>query len=88
MHKLVLIYKETYFVFTKIKLTPISAIKSFLENVRDVWEKDRGQIDLQEQLLLDILKTRKLKVHSIEKGKTMIKRKDFAAKGHSVFLMM
>ncbi|TKY58987.1 TMV resistance protein N [Spatholobus suberectus] len=49
--------------------------KSFLENIREEWEKDRGQIDLQEQLLLDILKTGKIKVQSIEKGKAMIKER-------------
>ncbi|KAK7294166.1 hypothetical protein RJT34_17050 [Clitoria ternatea] len=49
--------------------------KSFLENIREVWEKDRGQIDLQEQLLSDILKMGKIKVQSIERGKVMIKER-------------
>ncbi|XP_058743684.1 disease resistance protein RUN1-like isoform X2 [Vicia villosa] len=45
--------------------------RSFLANIREVWEKDRGQKDLQEQLLSDIL-TRKIKVRSVELGKAMI----------------
>ncbi|CAL5195436.1 unnamed protein product [Lathyrus oleraceus] len=45
--------------------------RSFLANIREVWAKDRGQKDLQEQLLSDIL-TRKIKVHSVELGKAMI----------------
>ncbi|XP_024627643.1 disease resistance protein RUN1 isoform X2 [Medicago truncatula] len=49
--------------------------QSFLANIREVWEKDRGRIDLQEQLLSDILKTRKIKVHSVEFGKAMIKER-------------
>ncbi|XP_057453499.1 disease resistance protein RUN1-like isoform X2 [Lotus japonicus] len=48
---------------------------SFLANIREVWEKDRGQIDLQEQLLSDILKTREMKVHSIEWGKATIRER-------------
>ncbi|CAI8608213.1 unnamed protein product [Vicia faba] len=45
--------------------------RSFLANIREVWEKDRGQKDLQEQLLSDIL-TRKIKVRNVELGKAMI----------------
>lgn len=47
----------------------------FLGNIRVAWEKDRGQIDLQEQLLSDILKTSEIKVHSTEWGKAMIKER-------------
>nr|WIL60041.1 nodulation protein [Melilotus officinalis] len=49
--------------------------QSFVANIREVWEKDRGPTDLQEQLLSDILKTRKIKVHSVEWGKAMIKER-------------
>ena len=49
--------------------------QSFLANIREVWEKDRGRIDLQEQLLSDILNRRKIKVHSVEWGKAMIKER-------------
>ncbi|KAL2319323.1 hypothetical protein Fmac_028292 [Flemingia macrophylla] len=48
---------------------------SFLANIREDWERDRGQIDLQKQLLSDILKTEKLKVHSVDWGKGMIKER-------------
>ncbi|TKY68698.1 TMV resistance protein N [Spatholobus suberectus] len=46
--------------------------KSFLANIREVWERDWGQIYLQKQLLSDILKTEKM-VLSIDGGKAMIK---------------
>ncbi|MCH89584.1 NBS-containing resistance-like protein, partial [Trifolium medium] len=46
--------------------------QSFLANIREVWGKDRGPIDLQEQLLSDILKKGNIKVHSVEWGKAMI----------------
>ncbi|RDY04644.1 TMV resistance protein N, partial [Mucuna pruriens] len=46
--------------------------RSFLENIREVCEKDsRGCIDLQQQLLSDLLKT-KNKIHSIVMGIAMI----------------
>ncbi|CAK8560218.1 unnamed protein product [Lathyrus sativus] len=45
--------------------------RSFLANIRERWEKDRGPNDLQEQLLSDIL-TRKIEVHNVEWGKAMI----------------
>ncbi|RDX60563.1 TMV resistance protein N, partial [Mucuna pruriens] len=51
--------------------------KSFLANIREVWESDRGKIDLQMQLLSDIFKTEKMKVHSIDWGKAMIKERLF-----------
>ncbi|XP_054781596.1 disease resistance protein RUN1-like isoform X2 [Prosopis cineraria] len=40
--------------------------KSFLRDIRQVWEQKNGQVYLQEQLLLDILETRRMAVHSIE----------------------
>jgi hypothetical protein len=46
--------------------------QSFLANIREVWGKDRGPIDLQEQLLSEILKKGNIKVHSVERGKAMI----------------
>jgi len=49
--------------------------QSFLANIREVWQKDRGPTDLQEQLLSDIIKARKIKVHSVEWGKAMIKER-------------
>ncbi|XP_061370926.1 disease resistance protein RPV1-like isoform X2 [Gastrolobium bilobum] len=48
---------------------------SFIENIREVCEKDsRGYIDLQEQLISDVLKT-KVKIHSIAMGTTVIERR-------------
>ncbi|XP_061376306.1 uncharacterized protein LOC133318335 [Gastrolobium bilobum] len=47
--------------------------KSFLANIREVWDQDNGQVCLQEQLLSGILKTRRMKLHNIELGKTIIK---------------
>ncbi|CAL0329513.1 unnamed protein product [Lupinus luteus] len=49
--------------------------KSFLANIREVWEKDMGQIDLQKQLLSDILKIRKMNMRSVEWVKGMIKER-------------
>jgi len=46
--------------------------KSYLANIREAWGGGRGPVDLQEQLLSDILKT-KNKVHSTDWGKGMIK---------------
>ncbi|XP_045832544.1 disease resistance protein RUN1-like isoform X3 [Trifolium pratense] len=49
--------------------------RSFLENVREVCEKEnRGIIHLQQQLLSDILKT-KTKIHSIALGTTKIEKR-------------
>ncbi|XP_054782823.1 disease resistance protein RPV1-like isoform X2 [Prosopis cineraria] len=48
---------------------------SFLENIREVWEQDNGQIYLQQQLLSDILKTEKMKFHSSARGKSLLKEK-------------
>ncbi|KAK7257374.1 hypothetical protein RIF29_31306 [Crotalaria pallida] len=50
------------------------ADKSFLADVREAWATNRGQIDLQQQLLSDMLNIKKMKIHSIEWGKTMIKK--------------
>jgi len=47
--------------------------RSFLANIREVWQRDQGKIDLQERLLSDILKTEKIKVYSIDWGKAMIR---------------
>lgn len=47
--------------------------KSFLANIREVWDQDNGQVYLQEQLLSGILKTRRMKLNNIELGKTIIK---------------
>ncbi|XP_057458671.1 disease resistance protein RUN1-like isoform X2 [Lotus japonicus] len=46
--------------------------RSFLANIREVWEQDAGQVHLQEQLLFDIFK-KTTKIHSIESGKNILK---------------
>ncbi|KAK7286763.1 hypothetical protein RJT34_21989 [Clitoria ternatea] len=49
--------------------------RSFIENIREVSEKDsRGLIHLQKQLLCDILKS-KVKIHSTAMGTSMIEKK-------------
>lgn len=49
--------------------------KCFLENIREVWEQDNGQVYLQQRLLSDILKTRKMKLHSTAWGRFLLKEK-------------
>ncbi|XP_057451408.1 disease resistance protein RUN1-like isoform X2 [Lotus japonicus] len=49
--------------------------KTFLANIREVWDQDDGRVYLQEQLLSGILRTRRMKLHTIELGKTIIKEK-------------
>jgi GTPase SAR1 family protein len=49
--------------------------RSFLANIREVWEQISGQIYLQEQLLFDICKETKTKIQSIESGKSLLKDK-------------
>ncbi|XP_024176501.1 disease resistance protein RPV1 [Rosa chinensis] len=48
---------------------------SFLENIREVSEQPNGLVRLQQQLLADILKGRKVKVQSVSEG--IIKIRDF-----------
>ncbi|KAI9077639.1 hypothetical protein K1719_040414 [Acacia pycnantha] len=49
--------------------------KCFLRNVREVWKQDNEQVHLQEQLLSDILNSRKMAIPNIEMGKTLLKQK-------------
>jgi len=46
--------------------------RSFLANIREVWEQNDGPVCLQEQLLFDICKDTKTKIRSIESGKTIL----------------
>ncbi|XP_058756847.1 disease resistance protein RPV1-like [Vicia villosa] len=46
--------------------------RSFLANIREVWEAGVGQVNLQEQLLSDICKEMTTKIQSIEKGKIIL----------------
>ncbi|KAK7273962.1 hypothetical protein RIF29_15030 [Crotalaria pallida] len=47
--------------------------RSFLANIREIWGQDNGQVNLQEQLLSGVMKTRRVKLLNIELGKTIVK---------------
>ncbi|KAK9269563.1 hypothetical protein L1049_001339 [Liquidambar formosana] len=49
--------------------------KCFLENVREISMQPNGQINLQEQFLSDILKTKKIKVSNVSRGINVIKER-------------
>ncbi|CAL5186047.1 unnamed protein product [Lathyrus oleraceus] len=49
--------------------------RSFLANIREVWEQNVGQVNLQEQLLFDICKEMTTKIQSIENGKIILKER-------------
>ena len=49
--------------------------RSFLANIREVWEKDYGQVILQEQLMYDIFKETTTKIRNIESGKSILKKR-------------
>ncbi|CAK8533383.1 unnamed protein product [Lathyrus sativus] len=49
--------------------------RSFLANIREVWEQNVGQVGLQEQLIFDICKNMTSKIHSTEYGKIILKER-------------
>ena len=49
--------------------------KSFLLNVREVWEQDNGVVSLQQRLLSDIYKTTKIKIDTVESGKMILQER-------------
>ncbi|KAI9126202.1 hypothetical protein K1719_002623 [Acacia pycnantha] len=49
--------------------------KCFLTNIREVWKQDNGHVHLQEQLLSDILKSKRMAIPNIEMGKTLLKQR-------------
>nr|WIL59990.1 nodulation protein [Melilotus officinalis] len=49
--------------------------RSFLANIREVWEQDSGQLHLQEQLLYDIFKETTTKIQNVELGKSILKER-------------
>ncbi|XP_059451123.1 disease resistance protein RUN1-like [Corylus avellana] len=49
--------------------------KSYLANIRETSKQPYGLVRLQEQLLSDILKTRKIKVNDVNRGITMIQER-------------
>ncbi|PNY05216.1 disease resistance protein (TIR-NBS-LRR class) [Trifolium pratense] len=46
--------------------------RSFLANIREVWDQNVGKVSLQEQIIFDICKVT-TKIHSIEAGKNILK---------------
>ncbi|KAK7390630.1 hypothetical protein VNO78_25959 [Psophocarpus tetragonolobus] len=46
--------------------------RSFLANIREIWEQDAGQVSLQEQLLFDIYRETTTKIHNVEYGKNIL----------------
>jgi len=49
--------------------------RSFLANIREVWEQVSGQVYLQEQLMHDIFKETTTKIRNIESGKSILKER-------------
>jgi len=49
--------------------------RSFLANIREVWEQVSGQVYLQEQLMYDIFKETTTKIQNIESGKPILKER-------------
>ncbi|KAI5442753.1 disease resistance protein RPV1 [Lathyrus oleraceus] len=49
--------------------------RSFLANIREVWEQSVGQVGLQEQLIFDICKNMTSKIQSTEYGKIILKER-------------
>jgi hypothetical protein len=49
--------------------------RSFLVNIREIWEKNTGQVNLQEQILFDICKETTTKIQSIESGNIILRDK-------------
>ncbi|GAU43796.1 hypothetical protein TSUD_285480 [Trifolium subterraneum] len=49
--------------------------RCFLANIREVWEQNVRQVDLQEQILFDINKEMTTKIQNIELGKNILKER-------------
>ena len=49
--------------------------RSFLANIREVWEQVSGQVYLQQQLMYDIFKETTTKIQNIESGKSILKER-------------
>ncbi|KAI9104319.1 hypothetical protein K1719_022891 [Acacia pycnantha] len=47
--------------------------RSYLPNIREVWDQEKGQVSLQNQLLSEIFKATKMKITSIESGKITLR---------------
>ncbi|XLR11469.1 hypothetical protein S83_039407 [Arachis hypogaea] len=61
--------------------------RSFLANIREVWEQNTSHVYLQERILLDILNLPKIRIDNIEIGKKMLK-KNFLIKKFFLYLIM
>jgi len=62
--------------------------RSFLANVREVWEQTTGQVCLQEQLMFDIFKGTTTKIQNIDSGKVILRDRLHHKRVHFLFLMM
>ena len=51
--------------------------RSFLASIGEIWKQNVGQVCLEEQLLFDICKETKIKIQSIESGKSILKDRLF-----------
>ncbi|XP_058755518.1 disease resistance protein RPV1-like [Vicia villosa] len=49
--------------------------RSFLANIREVWEQNVGQVSLQEQILFDIYKETTTGIQNTDQGKSILKDK-------------
>jgi replication-associated recombination protein RarA len=49
--------------------------KSFLLNVREVWEQNNGKVSLQQRIFSDVYKTTNIKIDTVESGKIILKEK-------------
>ncbi|KEH29017.1 disease resistance protein RPV1 isoform X2 [Medicago truncatula] len=49
--------------------------RSFLLNIRELWETDTNQVSLQQKILDDVYKTLTFKIRDLESGKNMLKEK-------------
>ena len=47
--------------------------RSYLSKIREVWNQEKDQVSLQNQLLSEICKTTKMKINSIESGKITLR---------------
>ncbi|KAI9077644.1 hypothetical protein K1719_040419 [Acacia pycnantha] len=56
------------------EIGPNFVSKTFLSNIREIWEQDHGPVCLQQQLLSEICKTTKMKIQCNESGKNILKK--------------
>ncbi|XP_022632558.1 TMV resistance protein N isoform X2 [Vigna radiata var. radiata] len=49
--------------------------RSFLADIREVWGQEAGHVSLQQQLLSDVYKENRIKIHNIESGKVILRER-------------